>query len=89
MRQRLWSQEGQDVAEYAVILAVVILLVVVTVRLLGSSATNIFSTVGKFRHAIGVVASFSASTVTSTSASFLRRTSSPFSSVREFSIRIS
>jgi hypothetical protein len=25
MTQRLWSQEGQDVAEYAVILAVVIL----------------------------------------------------------------
>jgi Flp pilus assembly pilin Flp len=35
MMQRLWSQEGQDVAEYAVILAVVILLVVVTVRLIG------------------------------------------------------
>jgi Flp pilus assembly pilin Flp len=45
--QRLWSQqEGQDVAEYAVILAVVILLVVGTVRIIGSSATNIFSAVG-------------------------------------------
>jgi Flp pilus assembly pilin Flp len=46
MTQRLWSQEGQDVAEYAVILAVVVLLVVVTVRLIGTSSTNIFSAVG-------------------------------------------
>jgi Flp pilus assembly pilin Flp len=44
----MWPQteEGQDVAEYALILAVVVLLVVVTVRILGSSSTNIFSTVG-------------------------------------------
>jgi Flp pilus assembly pilin Flp len=40
------TEEGQDVAEYAVILAVVVLLVVVTVRLIGSSSTNIFSAVG-------------------------------------------
>ena len=46
MTRRLWSQEGQDVAEYALILAVVVLLVVFTVRLIGSSSTNIFSTVG-------------------------------------------
>jgi hypothetical protein len=49
MTQRLWSQEGQDVAEHAVILAVVILLVVVTVRLIGSSSTDIFSAVGSSR----------------------------------------
>jgi len=43
-----WPQieEGQDVAEYAVILAVVVLLVVPIVRLIGSSSTNIFSAVG-------------------------------------------
>jgi len=46
MTQRLWSQEGQDVAEYALILAVVVLLVVVTVRLIGTSSTNTFSAVG-------------------------------------------
>jgi len=47
MRQRWWLlQEAQDVAEYAVILAVVILLVVGTVGLIGSSSTNMFSTVG-------------------------------------------
>jgi len=40
------TEEGQDVAEYALILAVIVLLVVVTVRLIGSSSTNIFSTVG-------------------------------------------
>jgi hypothetical protein len=28
MTQRLWSQEGQDVAEYAIILSVVVLVVV-------------------------------------------------------------
>jgi len=38
---------------------------------------------------LGVVELFSASTVTSTSAPFLRLTSSPFSSVSEFSMRIS
>jgi hypothetical protein len=53
MTQRLWLRhEGQDVAEYALILAVVVLLVVVTVRLIGSSSTNIFSTGWKFNHAI-------------------------------------
>jgi Flp pilus assembly pilin Flp len=46
MKQNLWSrQEGQDVAEYAIILAVVVLLVVGTVRIMGLSPTNIFSTV--------------------------------------------
>jgi Flp pilus assembly pilin Flp len=40
------TEEGQDVAEYAVILAVVVLLVVVTARLIGSSSTDIFSAVG-------------------------------------------
>jgi Flp pilus assembly pilin Flp len=40
------TEEGQDVAEYALILAVVVLLVVATVRLIGTSSTNIFSAVG-------------------------------------------
>jgi len=34
------TEDGQDVAEYALILAVVVVLVVVTVRLLGSSSTD-------------------------------------------------
>jgi Flp pilus assembly pilin Flp len=44
--QRLWSeQEGQDIAEYAVMLAVILVLVVGTVRLIGGSSNNVFSSV--------------------------------------------
>ena len=43
---QLWSDEsGQDVAEYAVMLAVVLVIVVGTIRLIGSSANNAFSAV--------------------------------------------
>jgi Flp pilus assembly pilin Flp len=43
----LWSnEEGQDVAEYAVMLAVVLVIVVGTVRLIGANAGNVFSQVG-------------------------------------------
>ena len=43
---KLWSNdEGQDIAEYAVMLAVILVLVVATVRLIGSSANNTFSAV--------------------------------------------
>lgn len=42
----LWSNdEGQDIAEYAVMLAVVLVIVIGTVKLIGSSANNIFSSV--------------------------------------------
>lgn len=44
--QRLWrDQEGQDIAEYAVMLAVILVIVVGTVRLIGSNANNVFSSV--------------------------------------------
>ena len=44
---RLWSQdEGQDIAEYAVMLAVVLVIVVGTIQLIRSSANTIFSSVG-------------------------------------------
>jgi Flp pilus assembly pilin Flp len=44
---RLWSNDqGQDVAEYSIMLAVVLVIVVGTVRLIGSNAGNIFSQVG-------------------------------------------
>jgi Flp pilus assembly pilin Flp len=40
----LWSDEsGQDIAEYAVMLAVILVLVVGTVRLIGSNANSAFS----------------------------------------------
>lgn len=44
--RRLWrEQEGQDIAEYAVMLAVIMIIVVGTVRLIGSNANNVFSSV--------------------------------------------
>jgi Flp pilus assembly pilin Flp len=44
--RKLWSEDaGQDIAEYAVMLAVILVLVVGTVRLIGSNANNAFSSV--------------------------------------------
>jgi Flp pilus assembly pilin Flp len=44
--QRLWAEDqGQDIAEYAVMLAVILVLVVGTIRLVGSNANNAFSSV--------------------------------------------
>jgi Flp pilus assembly pilin Flp len=40
------DEQGQDIAEYAVMLAVILVLVVGTVRLIGSNANNAFSQVG-------------------------------------------
>lgn len=43
----LWlDEEGQDIAEYSVMLAVILVIVVGTVRLIGSNASNVFSQVG-------------------------------------------
>jgi Flp pilus assembly pilin Flp len=45
--QQLWRDErGQDIAEYAVMLAVILVIVVGTIRLIGSNANNVFSQVG-------------------------------------------
>jgi len=42
----LWADEaGQDVAEYAVMLAVILVIVIGTVRLIGGNANNVFSQV--------------------------------------------
>ena len=44
--RKLWfEQEGQDIAEYAVMLAVILVIVVGTIRLIGSNANNVFSSV--------------------------------------------
>jgi Flp pilus assembly pilin Flp len=48
--RKLWSQllrddQGQDIAEYAVMLAVILVLVVGTIRLVGSQSNNVFSSV--------------------------------------------
>ena len=45
--QRLWGEDdAQDIAEYAVMLAVILVLVVGTVRMIGSSSNSVFSNVG-------------------------------------------
>jgi Flp pilus assembly pilin Flp len=44
---KIWyDDKGQDVAEYAVMLAVILVIVVGTIRLIGSNANNVFSSVG-------------------------------------------
>ena len=45
IRKLLSEDEGQDIAEYAVMLAVILVLVVGTIRLIGSNANNAFSNV--------------------------------------------
>jgi pilus assembly protein Flp/PilA len=45
--QKFWQDEqGQDIAEYAVMLAVILVIVIGTVRLIGTNANTIFSQVG-------------------------------------------
>jgi Flp pilus assembly pilin Flp len=42
----LWrNEEGQDIAEYAVMLAVILVIVIGTVRLIGGNSNNVFSSV--------------------------------------------
>jgi len=44
--RKLWMEDqGQDIAEYAVMLAVILVIVVGTIRLVGSNANNVFSSV--------------------------------------------
>lgn len=43
---KIWSNDkGQDIAEYAVMLALILVIVVGTIRLIGSNANNAFSNV--------------------------------------------
>jgi Flp pilus assembly pilin Flp len=46
----IWSDEGQDIAEYAVMLAVILVIVIGTIRLVGSNANNAFSAVASSIH---------------------------------------
>ena len=44
--RNLWNEtRGQDIAEYAVMLAVILLLVVGTIKLIGTNANSTFSNV--------------------------------------------
>ena len=48
---RIWKDdEGQDIAEYAVMLAVIVVIVVGTVSLIGKNANNIFSEIASALH---------------------------------------
>lgn len=40
------DESGQDIAEYAVLLAVILVIVVGTIRLIGGQANTVFSQVG-------------------------------------------
>ena len=42
-RKLWWHDEGQDIAEYAVMLAVILVVVVGTIRLVGNNANIVFS----------------------------------------------
>jgi len=46
LAELLWRNEGgQDIAEYAVMLAVILVIVIGTIRLIGGNANNVFSAV--------------------------------------------
>ena len=41
---RMWSNdEGQDIAEYAVMLAVILVIVIGTIKVIGTQANTVFS----------------------------------------------
>lgn len=50
MSRLFLNEEGQDIAEYAVMLAVILVIVVGTIRLVGSNANNVFSEVASSVH---------------------------------------
>ncbi len=46
LSRKLWhNEDGQDIAEYAVMLAVILVIVIGTIRLIGGNANNVFSQV--------------------------------------------
>jgi pilus assembly protein Flp/PilA len=45
-----WDEQGQDIAEYAVMLAVILIIVVGTIKLIGTNANSTFSNVGSSLH---------------------------------------
>ena len=50
-RKSLWrNEDGQDIAEYAVMLAVILVIVIGTIRLIGGNANNVFSQVASGIH---------------------------------------
>jgi len=50
LRQLSRDEQGQDIAEYAVMLAVILIIVVGTVRLIGANAGSTFENVASTLH---------------------------------------
>ena len=49
--QRIWFEDqGQDIAEYAVMVAAILIIVVGTIRLIGSNSNTVFSQVASSVH---------------------------------------
>lgn len=42
-RRLLFTDEGQDIAEYAIMVAAILIIVIGTIRLIGSNANTVFS----------------------------------------------
>ena len=47
---RFKQEDGQDIAEYAVLLSVVLAIVVATINMIGASANNVFSSIASSIH---------------------------------------
>ncbi|HEX6505791.1 MAG TPA: hypothetical protein VF011_21320 [Terriglobales bacterium] len=45
LRSLILNDEGQDIAEYAVMVAAILIVVIGTIRLIGSNANTVFSSV--------------------------------------------
>lgn len=45
LREKMSDEQGQDIAEYAVMVAVILIVVVGTIRLIGSNSNTVFSNV--------------------------------------------
>jgi Flp pilus assembly pilin Flp len=46
LRIAWWQEQGQDVAEYAVMLAVILAIAIGTMKLIGANASNVLADVG-------------------------------------------
>jgi Flp pilus assembly pilin Flp len=45
LRNLLFDEDGQDIAEYAVMVAAILIIVIGTIRLIGSNSNTVFSNV--------------------------------------------
>jgi Flp pilus assembly pilin Flp len=45
LRSLLFNEDGQDIAEYAVMVAAILIIVIGTIRLVGTNANTVFSNV--------------------------------------------